>query len=321
MELIYPREAAARTEWITRQRPQRNAVDPEKPYAYLVEEECSADGEVVPVATVFLTNRECPWRCTMCDLWKNTLTETLKPGAIPRQIRYALDRLSPARQIKLYNSGSFFDPQAIPVEDYGAIAEAASDFERVIVECHPALVGERCLKFRDRLKRPLEIAMGLETAHPEVLEKLNKRMTLELFARAAELLRLEGISLRVFVLVQPPFLPVDAALEWAQRSVDFAFDCGATAVSLIPTRGGNGAMEALERGGEFAPPTLTMMEASVEYGLNQRRGRVFADLWDLRNAPRRCDGCWPMRIDRLHAMNLGQRTPPRLECEQCGGLS
>ncbi len=28
----------------------------------------------------------------------------------------------------------------------------------------------------------LEVAMGLETAHPEILERLNKRMTLTMFA-------------------------------------------------------------------------------------------------------------------------------------------
>lgn len=321
VDLIYPTAPAARTEWIKRQRPPRNAVDANRPYAYLVEEECSAAGEVVPVATVFLTNRECPWRCTMCDLWKNTLTETLKPGAIPQQIRFALDRLGPARHVKLYNSGSFFDGQAIPVEDYGAIAQATSGFERVIVECHPALIGRRCLSFRGLLKGRLEIAMGLETAHPVVLEKLNKGVTLERFARAAELLRREGIALRVFVLVQPPFLRAEHALEWAQRSVDLAFDCGATAVSLIPTRGGNGAMEVLARSGEFTPPTLAMLEASAEYGLNQRRGRVFADLWDLRSAPRRCEECWPLRIDRLQRMNLSQSLEPRVECGRCGGLS
>ncbi len=72
-----------------------------------------------PVATVFLTNRECPFRCLMCDLWRNTLTETVPVGAIPAQIDHALLRLPPAKQLKLYNSGSFFDPHAIPPQDYG----------------------------------------------------------------------------------------------------------------------------------------------------------------------------------------------------------
>ena len=77
----------------------------------------------------------------MCDLWRNTLTTSVSPGAIPAQIEFALSQLPAARELKLYNSGSFFDARAIPVEDHAAIAEQANTFERLIVESHPALVG------------------------------------------------------------------------------------------------------------------------------------------------------------------------------------
>ena len=127
--------------WILERRPPRNLVDPMRPYAFLAEEERSRDGEIVSVNTIFLTNRECPWRCVMCDLWQNTLTETVPVGAIPAQIDYALARLPSARHIKLYNSGSFFDPHAIPPADYAPIAARLVSFEHVIVESHPALVG------------------------------------------------------------------------------------------------------------------------------------------------------------------------------------
>jgi uncharacterized Fe-S cluster-containing MiaB family protein len=73
----------------------------------------------------------------VCDLWRNTLTDTVPVGAIPAQIDYALSKLPHARQIKLYNSGSFFDHKAIPSEDYGALAAQVCSFERVIIECHP----------------------------------------------------------------------------------------------------------------------------------------------------------------------------------------
>ncbi len=139
----YPETTQERDHWILAQRPARNMLDPRRPYAFLVEDERAETGEVVPVATIFLTNRECPWRCLMCDLWRNTLTESVPPGAIPAQIDYALTRLPSARQIKLYNSGSFFDPQAIPLGDHGAIAGRLHSFERIIVECHPALI-EAC---------------------------------------------------------------------------------------------------------------------------------------------------------------------------------
>ncbi len=152
MDPHYPAEPAERTEWILAQRPQRTELDPAKPYAFFVEEECSSTGEAVPVATIFLTNRECPWRCVMCDLWKNTLTESVRPGAIPRQIAYALERLPAARQVKLYNSGSFFDLQAIPREDYSSDCRSSSAIstERLLNAIR-RLVGPRCFEFRDLL--------------------------------------------------------------------------------------------------------------------------------------------------------------------------
>lgn len=313
----YPERAAERDAWILARRSVRAALDPRRPYAYLVEDERAETGEVVPVATLFLTNRECPWRCLMCDLWQNTLTEKLQPGAIPEQIDHALANLPPARQIKLYNSGSYFDPNAIPVEDDEAVAERVKHFERVIVESHPALVGERCLRLRDLLgPARLEVAMGLETVHPEAGPRLNKRMTLDGFAKAAEFLQSHDVALRVFILVKPPFLDEAEGLEWALRSLDFAFDCGATVAALIPTRFGNGAMESLGEQALFSPPRLATLESALAAGIERGRGRVFADLWDLERFSD-CPHCFAERAERLRIMNLTQTVPPSSPCNRC----
>jgi len=315
--LAYADQANERDAWIVAQRGVRNTLDPRRPYALLLEEEPDATGAVIPIATIFLTNRECPWRCVMCDLWRNTLAEPTPPGAIPAQIEFALGQLPSARSIKLYNAGSFFDPRAIPPEDHLAIAAAVREFERVIVECHPALIGDGVLRFRDLLSGQLEIAMGLETANPDVLAKLNKRLTLDQFCSAAEFLRRNQIDLRVFILVQPPFQGAAEALDWAQRSLDFAFDCGASAATLIPTRGGNGAMEALAANGDFRPPALAILEDAVDYGLTLQRGRVFSDLWDLPR-PIDCPACRDARVGRLRAGNLSQTIAPGIACSVCG---
>ena len=317
---LYPETAAERDRWILSQRPERHVLNPRQPYAFLVEEERAASGEVVPVATIFFTNRECPWRCLMCDLWRNTLPESGQAEAIPAQIDYALERLPSIRQIKLYNSGSFFDRRAIPPEDYGSIALRVATFERVIVECHPALVGQDCIEFKTRLRGRLEVAMGLETVHPEILSRLNKRMTVKQFENAAARLRENDVDLRVFILVKPPFMKEGEAVEWASRSLDCAFDCGATAATLIPTRGGNGAMEELAANGDFSAPSLASVEAAAAYGVSLERGRVFVDLWDLR-AQSKCKACHEARVSRLHAMNLQQCVLPLVDCERCGGRS
>jgi radical SAM enzyme (TIGR01210 family) len=313
---VYP--GAERDAWILSRRPAREKRDPFVPYEYFVEEECAVGGAVESVATIFLTNRECPFRCLMCDLWRNTLTETLPGGAIPAQIDHALLNLPPARELKLYNSGSFFDSRAIPPEDYAAIAQRANRFGRLIVENHPALIGDACLRFRDLLSGRFEVAMGLETAHPEVLAGLNKRMTLDQFSTAANFLRRNGIDLRVFILVQPPLMAAVEALQWAERSLDFAMELGATAAVLIPTRAGNGAMEALMASGQFTPPTLYTLESAVEYGLHLGAGRVFADLWGLRES---CPHCHAQRAARLLQMNLQQIVLDRIPCTRCGGAS
>jgi hypothetical protein len=241
----------------------------------------------------------------MCDLWKNTLETSIAPGLIVEQIRWALGQLPPARHLKLYNAGNFFDPRAIPPQDYAEIAHLAVPFERVIVECHPRLVGRRCLEFRRLLAADLEVAMGLETVHPEVLPRLNKRMTLDDFARAAGALRSEGIAVRAFVLVRPPFLTDEEGLEWAKRSLDYAFSLRIDCCSLIPTRAGNGAIDDLARQGLFAPPSLEVLERAFEYGLSLHAGRVFLDLWDIdRVSPQATDRT--ARIARLARMNLAQ---------------
>ena len=278
------------------------------------EEEIDSSGTLASTAVVFITNRECPFRCVMCDLLVNTLDETVPRGAVAAQIRRALADLPPARQIKLYNAGSFFDPAAVPPEDDDEIAGALDGFGRVIVESHPAFLagahGERCLRFRDSIAGRLEVAIGLETAHPGVLARLNKKMTLEQFRRAADFLRTHGIELRVFVLLSPPFMADGESVEWACRSIDLAAECGATACTVIPTRGGNGAMEAI--GDRFRPPRLPGLEASVEHGLSRRGMRVFADLW---NVERFFDcSCSERRAARLGAMNREQRVLDRVSC-------
>ena len=302
------------------QRPPRAArLDPLKPHGFFLEAERSASGRAVSSGTILLTNRECPWRCLMCDLWKNTLTETVPAGAIPMQIEFALAHLGGLpEQIKLYNSGSFFDPAAIPLADYPGIARKVSFAQHVVVESHPRLIGEKALRLRDLISGSLEVAMGLETIHPQVLPRLNKKFTLDHFSRAAEFLRGAGIDLRAFVLVKPPFLDDAEGIEWAVKSAAFAFSCGAAVVSLIPTRGGNGALEQLADAGEFAPPRLATLECALEQALSLQAGSVFADTWDLETFSN-CPACLEQRRQRLHAMNLSQAIPPRIDCPNCSG--
>jgi radical SAM enzyme (TIGR01210 family) len=334
----YPAVAGARDRFVVDRRPPRAAHDPWRAQGLHVEQERAADGTAARTATVFLTGRECPWRCVMCDLWQYTIDGDTPPGAIPAQLAAARSHLeilgARPSQIKLYNASSFFDPRAVPESDYRAIADALGGIDRVIVESHPSLVGPRTRRFLDALgagrppdRRPpvLEVAMGLETAHPSALDRINKRLTLDGFVRAADRLRQCGAALRVFLLVSPPFVPHDEQDAWLLRSVDVAIASGATAVSLIPTRAGNGALEALAADGLFAEPTLTDLERSASAALAHVHAhgahlRVFADLWNLDRFAA-CPGCLDARRARLAATNLDQCARPPVTCARCGAGS
>ncbi len=296
---------------ILARRPQKHSVDPNRPYAFLVESERQASDRIEDVAVVFLTNRECPYRCLMCDLWKNTTDEPVPVGAIPQQIDYALERLPPAAHLKLYNAGSFFDPLAISPQDYPAIIERVRTFDSLIVENHPNLLGSRLDTFHGSLQQAapeirFEVALGLETCHPESLQRLNKRMTLANFEEGCRFLRDRGIAIRVFVLLRAPGLNEADGLAWAQRSVEYAFDRGADVVSIIPTRVGNGMLDHLQQQGSVGEPSLSSMEAILAWGIQLGQGRVLIDLWDAQrfaqHEPRAVE-----RIARLTWMNLTQK--------------
>ncbi len=314
-------------------RPPKPAVDLTRPLGVLVDKERGAAGPPVDCVTVFLAGRECPFTCVFCDLWRHTTDGPTPAGAIPRQLRLALEEiggLPPGARLKLYNASNFFDELAVPGADDDEILGLCAGAARVVVECHPKLVGRRCFEFAARLGGELEVAMGLETVHPEALPRLNKRMTVEDFDRAARRLTGRGIAVRAFVLIGVPFVPFDDQVEWAVRSVEHALEAGAGVVSLIPVRGGNGELERLAAAGEFREPRLDEVEEAFERALagaldrapdgalGGGRGVVQLDVWDLERLGG-CPGCAERRRDRLARMALSGEIEPRVGCPVCGG--
>lgn len=306
-------EGFINNKWIVSNRGKKNIVDLRRPYGWLVEKERTAFGEIEDIAIIFLTNKECPFHCLMCDLWKNTTDKPVPVGSIPDQIEWALAQLPEVKHLKLYNSGSFFDEAAIPEIDYKRIATLLDNFDTVVVESHPKLINEKCLRFRDMLKPELEIAMGLEIAYPKILKKLNKQMTLKDFSDATSFLNKNEIRSRAFILLRPPFLTESEGVYWAKCSIDYAFDHGVECCTIIPVRAGNGAMEKLMENGEFNSPSINSLETVLEYGIGLGNGRVFADVWDL-GLFSNCNKCVDQRIDRITAMNLSQNITDQIIC-------
>ena len=312
-------------------RPPRPEVDPWKPLGIVEEEERWPDGTTAPSLTVFLAGAECPFTCVFCDLWRFTLEGRTPLGVLPAQLRQALEEWKDGQwktegggpgsrgRIKLYNASNFFDPRAVPREDLPELARLVEPFPHVTVENHPRLTDERCRDFQQRLTGRLEVALGLETIHPQALPRLNKRISVDDFDRAAERLAGWDLDLRVFVLVGSPFIPAAESLEWTVATVAHALDRGARLVALNPVRGGNGELERLAASGDLTLPTLGDLEDALDACLDlpgAREAVVVADLWDVELLAC-CPECFRARTRRLRRLNLTGRPEPRIECGAC----
>ena len=300
-----------------RHRQPKLAVDPWQPNGWLREAERESDGQHVPILTIFLNGAECPFDCIFCDLWRQTLEGPTPSGAIPRQIAAAIAAAGPptARAVKLYNASNFFDPVAVPPEDDQEIAALLRPFDRVIVESHPRFIQRRALEFADRLGGALNVAIGLETADPDILARLNKQMTLDMVADAAAMLRGAQIGVRFFLLVPPPFVAAADVVASTLRSVTYAAGLGANHVSLIPTRGDSIRADGASRH-DLAPPTLGLVEDVLDACEDTTGAVVSVDLWNIERLTS-CTRCGPERIDRLRAINLTGHHPARIPCRAC----
>jgi radical SAM enzyme (TIGR01210 family) len=293
-------------------------MDPHRAQGSLIEQERRPGERIETALTVFLTGAECPFTCSFCDLWRGTLDGTTPPGALTTQLQDVLGTVNdplPDR-LKVYNASNFFDERAVPPEDLRGIANLAAPFAAVTVESHANTIGAKALSFARQIPGRLEVAIGLETIHPGAIAQLNKRLDLARFDRAARFLADNGMDLRVFVLLGVPYVPADESVAWTARTVKYAVERGASIVSIIPVRGGNGEMERLQGLGHFVPPTLPQLEEALDLCAPTTGTVVSADLWDVERLPG-CDECRRERVERLQRLNATGEAQPRITCTKC----
>ena len=305
-------------ERIRRLRPSRRYANPLQAHGSVLEAERRPDGRIEQALTLFAVGAECPFTCSFCDLWQWSIDGPTPAGALAAQVEQVLEPLGASYpdRFKFYNASNFFDVRAVPSGDVARIAELTQSFSAVTVESHANTIGPPAVAFARRIAGRLEVAVGLETIHPVAMQHLNKRLELPRFDRAAGYLAEHGIDLRVFVLLGVPHIPASESNEWTVRTVAYAAERGASIVSIIPVRGGNGEMERLRTLGHFIPPTLTDLEAALDASPGTSATVVTADLWDADRLPA-CEACRPARVARLTQMNATGAPQPRVECRTC----
>ncbi|MCK9318820.1 MULTISPECIES: archaeosine biosynthesis radical SAM protein RaSEA [unclassified Methanoculleus] len=189
------------------------------------------DGQILDTLTVIFQSGGCSWnRCRMCgyrherypDLPRDELADRLI-----RQVRWVKEnfRDEDYQVLKVFTSGSFFDPDEVPLAARRAVAEAFRG-KMVIAETRPEYVDLGALEeFREGIdtgdwRRPLSVAVGLETTNDGIREKsIDKGFTYADFLRAAEVARAAGAGVKAYLLMKPPFLTEREARDDMVRSI------------------------------------------------------------------------------------------------------
>ncbi|NHJ13620.1 MAG: TIGR01210 family radical SAM protein [Candidatus Thorarchaeota archaeon] len=210
--------------------------------------------------------------CTMCSYLLDGSSKATSAEDLEIQFDRsltALDEQSAPLAVKIYTSGSFLDPEEVPIDARAAIlSKMAGDarIEQVVLESRPEYVTESSMKqIREILgDRAIEIGIGLESSDDTVRSIcINKGFTKSDFVAAVKTARKERIGTRAYVLVKPPFLTErDALLDSVQTIMDAA-DIGATTVSVNPVNVQKHTLvERLWSKGGYRPPWLwTVVEA------------------------------------------------------------
>jgi archaeosine synthase beta-subunit len=200
----------------------------ERPLACWKGEERYA-GQVLPSLTIILKTGGCRHnRCRMCSYRFERYS-----GDIPLEklLLSQLDwvahhhPLSEVAVVKLYTSGSFFDPDEVPER---VVAEAARLFsgKLVIAETRPEFVDPaRIEAFISEIDTgmyptPLYVAMGLETTNDMIREKsIDKGFSWQDFRHAVDNARKGGAGVKAYLLHKPLFLTEQEALLDMEQSI------------------------------------------------------------------------------------------------------
>ena len=194
----------------------------DKPVAKWTEEEV-LNGEIVEAGVVILRTRGCYWSikegCSMCGYFNDTVPGGVSDDMLREQWKSVRSILKGKKYAKIYTSGSFIDPTEVPFDFANEVMSDLSDMgvEKVLIESLPEFVNPKNFNYDKAPK--LEIAIGLESSNPVVLDKsVNKRLRWPHFVKVCKLARDNGAEVKAYILLKPPYLSEKESIEDAVKS-------------------------------------------------------------------------------------------------------
>lgn len=175
----------------------------------------------------------------------------------------SLDSETGPLSVKVYTSGSFLDPEEVPTSARDEILRLIGGDDRVsevVLESRPQFVTyDRMTALRSILgERQVEIGIGLESSNDAIRTLcVNKGFETKDFERAVKIAGSNGIGIRAYVLLKPPFLTERDALLDATDTIMDAAKMDVTTISVNPVNVQKHTLvERMWSRGLYRPPWL-----------------------------------------------------------------
>ena len=242
--------------------------DLERPIAVWKGNERLNDRLVVSLTIIF-RSAGCSWsRCRMCsyrhERYSTKQSEESLVNHLHAQLAYVLSQYpeDTYELVKIFTSGSFFDPSEVPPAFVTEIAETFRG-KVIIAETRPEFVNEEVFRdfigIADTGKKdiPLYCAIGLETSNDAILSKsIDKGFRFRDFTEAARTAHAAGAGVKAYLLFKPLFLTEKEAMDDMRTSIRDAAD-HAELISMNPcTVQRNTQLERYWKRGAYRPPYL-----------------------------------------------------------------
>ncbi len=178
-------------------------------------------GKTSDVFSVILRTKGCYWSyksgCSMCGYYLDTNPD-ITQRALKNQLEESLEAYEGQEIVKIYTSGSFLDKNELP-KDIAVEALESFDAKKIVVESRPEFINDKIVKKYSNKVDTLELAIGLESANDFVLENcINKGFTFDDYKAAINNLTAD-VSIRTYVLLKPPFLIENEAVQDVLKTI------------------------------------------------------------------------------------------------------
>ncbi|MHB1435844.1 MAG: archaeosine biosynthesis radical SAM protein RaSEA [Thermoplasmata archaeon] len=273
------------------------------------------DREPVTAFVMILRTRGCYWAdlkgCSMCGYAKDTLGRSATPEELAGQIDRLAAEYRGEPYVKVYTSGSFLDDREVDPDSRRRLMRAFQGARRLLFETLPEFAQASTLgPLRESFPGELEVALGLESTDPVILERLiNKGSPPSEYLAAADRIRSMGLRAKAYLLLKPPYLTEEESIRDVVRSVGEAAPHVDT-LSINPVHIQNGTVvEHLYRRRRYRPPWLWSVVEALREG-SARRGSArlvsFPTAGGLPRGPHNCGRCDREVLAAIESASLTQ---------------